>query len=325
LKPGEQHKILLLKTVTTPSFTIVTTTDGEEITRILVEMGNFAPSQTVIVYNMLKDRCKLLDKNGKPPLVVDVGSHVGYFTLFAAAMGCRVIAIEAVPGPFQALTTAVSLNGFSERVTLLQALAGTKQGIGYSTSSPNWAYNHMLIIENDKIPDAAVETKQITLNDVINEDVLLLKIDAAGYEDEVLKGATQLLKNFEVENLLVETKKMNDVKWKGRFINEMRNTYNYGVLLYQEWYLKGQWEQEGLLNQVPAVLRGSKIPGKVEWLDWTVTESTWLNGFEEVWYSKDLPLLEQMLEAKNIIKDVSKKKKSSSEDADAQPVNQKAE
>ena len=40
-----------------------------------------------IFYEVLKDRC--VKPDGKRGLVVDVGANFGYFTLYAAKMGCR--------------------------------------------------------------------------------------------------------------------------------------------------------------------------------------------------------------------------------------------
>src|SRR5690349_14724020 len=91
-------------------------------------------------------------------------------------------------------------------------------------------------------PSEAVTARQVSLNELVDEDVLLLKIDAAGYEDEVLKGALGLIMGREVAHLLVEIKQSNDVTWKARFVNEMRDTHGYVGAVFQEWYLRQQWE-----------------------------------------------------------------------------------
>lgn len=40
--------------------------------------GFFAPVETSLFRHILKDGCKKLDENGRPPLVVDVGGNIGY-------------------------------------------------------------------------------------------------------------------------------------------------------------------------------------------------------------------------------------------------------
>ncbi len=43
------------------------------------------------------------------------------------------------------------------------------------------------------VSSSTLKVRQVSLSDLVQEDVLLLKVDAAGYEDEILKG---LIKTF---------------------------------------------------------------------------------------------------------------------------------
>ena len=44
----------------------------------------------------------------------------------------------------------------------------------------------------------------VTLDNAVREDVLLMKIDVEGWEWSVIKGAAGLLKEFNVENIIME-------------------------------------------------------------------------------------------------------------------------
>jgi FkbM family methyltransferase len=44
----------------------------------------------------------------------------------------------------------------------------------------------------------------VRLEDVVKEDVLLLKVDVEGWEWSVLKGAAGLISGFNVENIIME-------------------------------------------------------------------------------------------------------------------------
>jgi uncharacterized protein with ParB-like and HNH nuclease domain len=66
----------------------------------------------------------------------------------------------------------------------------------------------------------------------VKEDVLLLKIDTEGYEASVIAGSHNVLKNYDVQNVVVEVKNFNehvvrdflfDLKQDGRFTH----VYNY--------------------------------------------------------------------------------------------------
>ena len=59
-----------------------------------------------------------------------------------------------------------------------------------------------------RTPISAERTKilvpSIRLENVIKEDVLLLKVDVEGWEWSVFKGAAGLMRNFKVENVIME-------------------------------------------------------------------------------------------------------------------------
>jgi predicted RNA methylase len=52
---------------------------------------------TGVWHKVLREACGKAGAGGQPPLVLDVGANFGYYSLFAAAMGCRVMAWEPVP------------------------------------------------------------------------------------------------------------------------------------------------------------------------------------------------------------------------------------
>ena len=56
-------------------------------------------------------------------LFVDVGANIGYFTLFAAALGRNVVAFEPVRENLRRLKKGVQLNGLEHQVFLLQNVA----------------------------------------------------------------------------------------------------------------------------------------------------------------------------------------------------------
>jgi hypothetical protein len=49
-----------------------------------------------------------------------------------------------------------------------------------------------------------IEVKSVTLNEVVKEDVLLMKVDVEGWEWSVIKGANEMLRNHKVENIIME-------------------------------------------------------------------------------------------------------------------------
>ena len=44
----------------------------------------------------------------------------------------------------------------------------------------------------------------VTLNGVVKEDVLLMKVDVEGWEWGVMRGAGEMLRQYKVENVIME-------------------------------------------------------------------------------------------------------------------------
>ena len=127
-------------------------------------------------------------------VAVDVGAHVGTFTLAAArrvgARG-RVIAFEPNPMTRAHLSLNVEQNGFGGRVDILPYALLDRDG-QMSLGTP--------ILENpgmSRLGLAGVTVECRTLDDVLDslgiQGVDAIKIDVEGFEDAVLSGAGKML------------------------------------------------------------------------------------------------------------------------------------
>src|SRR6478672_1880739 len=59
--------------------------------------------------------------------VIDVGANVGLFTIYHAAAGARVLAIEPNKSAYRRLTTAIAANNLGDRVTAVHAAIGSRR------------------------------------------------------------------------------------------------------------------------------------------------------------------------------------------------------
>jgi FkbM family methyltransferase len=127
--------------------------------------------------------------------VVDVGAHVGVFTLFAArgvGPGGHVWAVEPNPQSFRYLGRNVRKNGFGN-VTTVQAAASDQPGTavlrvlaGDRTQSS--------VVDLGQPLDNRFEVVTARLDDLVGARVVdLMKIDTEGNELSVLQGAPRLL------------------------------------------------------------------------------------------------------------------------------------
>lgn len=120
---------------------------------------------------------------------VDVGAHVGYYTLLAAKAvgdGGRVYAFEPDPGNFALLVRNVELNGFRNVVLENKAVAA-RPGARRLYLSPNNSGDHRLEVPGEG--RASVEVEAVCLDEYLaGRRVDFVKIDTQGAEAEVLLG-----------------------------------------------------------------------------------------------------------------------------------------
>jgi FkbM family methyltransferase len=128
--------------------------------------------------------------------VIDVGGHIGIFTLHTATkVGTtgRVIAVEPSPDNFRMLNKNVKSNRLKNVTPVCTALADLE---GTGKLFLDGSGRHSLLSRG---ADEYVETPMITLDQLIENQQLkqidLLKIDVEGSEMKVLKGGANTLKN----------------------------------------------------------------------------------------------------------------------------------
>ena len=210
--------------------------------------------------------------------VVDVGANIGTFTLLAASYPCLpvVIAAEPNPLPFTLLEASVRLNGFSERVVLLQAALGDAVGRARIDQSVDARWGHASLHplplsraktlrargvgeahsldanadasigapDDDPTPPAAPPPDAgilpvLPLSEVTNltRHLLLLKIDTEGGEAAVLAGSWALWDSgVSVENVLVEVKLYNSKAKRDVLRHLARSAGLLRVYTYKEEY-----------------------------------------------------------------------------------------
>jgi FkbM family methyltransferase len=141
-------------------------------------------------------------------VVVDVGAHIGFFTVVAAQHGARVCALEPNPETFSVLVTNVQRNGFSN-VKLFPYAAGNRAGVlpfyvpGRRDASGSL---HATVAQNVGGSNLRTSVRVVRLDDLLPSlqvsQVDWLLIDTEGYEAEVLSGAKGLLDRC--SNVIVE-------------------------------------------------------------------------------------------------------------------------
>ncbi len=168
---------------------------GNELSRVLFLTGNFEPNELTWLTHTLTAGM----------VVIDVGAHMGMYTLVAAKLVGEsgvIVAIEPSTREFQRLATHVELNDL-RNVRCLQEAASDCVGEATLNIASEWNSGHNTFgdffhesVEKSREErvrtrpiDAIVAAQQLDRVDVI-------KIDAEGHELRVLAGAVGTLRRF---------------------------------------------------------------------------------------------------------------------------------
>ncbi len=136
---------------------------------------------------------------------VDIGAHVGQYTLLASKKvgpTGRVYSFEPHPRNFEALAQNVLLNRFANASLYNSALADSvaecKLFVNAADAGHKNRGTHSLRAQKDWSQPATIPIRATRLDDVLGEITRLdaLKIDVEGAELLVLKGAEHLLARF---------------------------------------------------------------------------------------------------------------------------------
>ncbi len=135
--------------------------------------------------------------------VLDLGAHIGTFSLAASALGYEVHAVEASPQNAAVLQASTEANGFRQ-MRLIHAAVSDRSGVLEVCAIGPWghvstAYNAFPTV---RVPAGTVE--QI-LDDHGWDRVDFVKIDIEGSEDAALEGMKQLLSGPDSPPLFVES------------------------------------------------------------------------------------------------------------------------
>jgi FkbM family methyltransferase len=131
-------------------------------------------------------------------VVLDVGAFIGTFTLPIAACGATVHAFEPVEESRRVLVDNVRLNGLEHLVTIHDS--AVSDILGCATITTEFACGNR-VVAADIAPLGTATVHMTTLDAWAEgrnlEQLLLIKIDAEGMDEQVLAGATNLLRHHE--------------------------------------------------------------------------------------------------------------------------------
>ena len=129
--------------------------------------------------------------------VIDIGAHMGHYTMNMAHKAKRVYAFECSPKSFNYLCANIALQNLHYKVDKFNVALSNKEGkVKYYIRDPlDGGANGIAKYstdETDNIESIEVEAK--TLDSFGLKNIGFIKIDVEGHEKEVLEGALNTLK-----------------------------------------------------------------------------------------------------------------------------------
>jgi FkbM family methyltransferase len=137
---------------------------------------------------------------------LDVGAHVGYFTLLASRrVGPRglVVAFEPAPRNFELLLANVWRNGLSN-VFCLPYAVGVSHGFAELHLSPDNTGDNRLFVSDEGRETATVRTAALDTLYWLRPPVDVVKVDVQGAEEAAVRGMEELLTRSPTVVLSVE-------------------------------------------------------------------------------------------------------------------------
>jgi FkbM family methyltransferase len=126
----------------------------------------------------------------KGSVVIDVGAHIGSFTVMAAGIASKVLAFEPEPGNFQMLKKNVELNNLKNVSIFAMAVSGSSGYQDIFISDDASTGSHSLYTE-DAIGGLRRRVETISLDDIIEKQTLrivdFVKLDCEGAEHEIVE------------------------------------------------------------------------------------------------------------------------------------------
>lgn len=171
--------------------------------RLFIDLSDHVIGLNILRGQYEQDEIRFVRRLLKPgDSAIDVGGHIGFFTMqMAAAVGPdgRIYAFEPLDSNANLLERSIAENGFGDRVRFQRAAVGAAPGTAtltfpVETLNSGGAY----LLRNGSAPLFGNQKKDVPLVALdaleLRRPVRFIKMDVEGAEPQVLRGAARILK-----------------------------------------------------------------------------------------------------------------------------------
>ena len=176
-------------------------------------------------------------------VMIDGGAHVGYFTHFALAKGCKVIAVEPFKDSRDFVQFTAELNGRAGDLTVVPAVVSDEDD-EVGRSFDGWRVSDG---GKEMVQSVRLDTVFSTLFGSRRSRPVYVKLDVEGHESEALSGMGSLLGENGALSVYVELTTFEVKEGRGRKSQAMKAAEMVGGLMgkgYMVMGLEGGWGEK---------------------------------------------------------------------------------
>lgn len=169
--------------------------------------------------------------------VLDLGAHVGTFSLTAAALGRRVIAVDASPKHVELLRRSVARNGF-DRMSVVHTAVGEREGTVRFHVAGLWGMiaqpgHEIPEVRNQPVVEVPLVRGDRMLKGLGQARVDLIKMDIEGSEVSAVRGLKALLRRDDAPVILFECNGLTLHEFGFTTADLLRTLEGYGYRSYR--------------------------------------------------------------------------------------------
>lgn len=149
--------------------------------------------------------------------VIDIGAHIGLYTIEMAKHCDRVYSFECSPKSYNFLCSNILLRDLSYKVTTFNtALSNTVGTTKYYIRDPKDGGGNGISVFDKDANTPTIDVPMVELDSFNLKDIGFIKIDVEGHEEYVLRGALKTLSDNNYPPILFESwpERMTDVPAK---------------------------------------------------------------------------------------------------------------
>jgi len=187
-------------------------------------------------------------------VVVDVGAHVGSFTLKIARSVHKVVAIEPDPSNFCFLKSNVVLNRLEDKISCYNLALGERNGKAFLDRS-GYGYGRSKTTTVKSQCPTIVRKLDAFVEELEPDRLDLVKVDTEGSEIDILKGAERTLREYRPKLLLAAYHFANEHLMLARQLRK----HEYRVCYYEVPFFLSTHKEPYLFSESKQSVLGDQI------------------------------------------------------------------